>query len=63
MTKEDSAPQDSHNTHNLEDILERVRRILEARRFIVFAYIFRSRVHRRYALKGMSMLRSILRGT
>jgi len=52
MAEEDFAPQDSHNTQNLEDILESVRRVLEVRRFIVFAYIFGSRVHRKYVLKG-----------
>jgi len=36
----------------LEDILERVRRVLEERKFVVFAYLFGSRVHGGYTLKG-----------
>jgi len=45
-------PQDSCSAHNLEDILERVRRVLEGRKFVVFAYLFGSSVRGGYTLKG-----------
>jgi len=35
----------------LRDILKRVRRVLEKREFVVFAYLFGSRVRRGYTLK------------
>jgi len=36
----------------LNDVLERVRKVLEPRMFVVFAYVFGSRVHGRYSLKN-----------
>jgi len=38
--------------YSLEEVLERVRRVLEPRGFVVFAYVFGSRVHGRYSLKN-----------
>jgi len=45
-------PQDSCSAHNLEDVLEKIRRVLEGRKFVVFAYLFGSRVRGGYTLKG-----------
>jgi len=39
-------------SEGLDDILEKVRRVLEPRSFVVFAYVFGSRVHGRYAVKN-----------
>jgi len=39
-------------SEELDDILEKIRRVLEPRSFVVFAYVFGSRVHGRYAVKN-----------
>jgi len=46
------AEKDIDPREELEGVAERVRRVLEGRKYVVFAYVFGSRVHGRYIMKG-----------